>query len=113
MEISEVQALKEENERLKRQIKEQAVSASTYVMPPPPPIGGNHQEPKKQDQGIGPPDIARPMLNKPRKNSVQPPTVTFVPEKSHYGPLPEHSHVQTRYKHNATVYGMCKLILLS
>ncbi|KAI9242215.1 MAG: hypothetical protein BYD32DRAFT_271381 [Podila humilis] len=93
---SEVQALKEENERLKRQIKEQAVAASTYAMPPPQHFGDKYHDLKKQDQGVRPPDHTRPMFNKPRTNSVQLPIVVPTPEKSYSGSHPEQPHVQTR-----------------
>lgn len=96
--FSEVQALKEENERLKRQIKEQAVAASTYAMPPPQPFGDKYQDPKRLDQGVGPPDQTRQVFSKPRKNSVQHPIVVSAPEKLHSGSHPEKTHVQTRYR---------------
>lgn len=96
---SEVQVLKEENKRLKRQIKEQAVAASVHAMPSPQLFEDKYQDPKKQDQDVGPPDHTRPMFNKPRKNSVQLPIVVSAPEKSYSGSHPEQPHVQTRYRH--------------
>ncbi|KAF9385703.1 hypothetical protein CPB97_004562 [Podila verticillata] len=92
---SEVQVLKEENKRLKRQIKEQAVAASVHAMPSPQLFEDKYQDPKKQDQDVGPPDHTRPMFNKPRKNSVQLPIVVSAPEKSYSGSHPEQPHVQT------------------
>ncbi|KAG0027836.1 hypothetical protein BGZ81_005246 [Podila clonocystis] len=100
---SEIQALKEENEKLKRRVKEQTVVANAYHIPQTQPFGHKYQKLEKQDQGIGPPGNTRPMINKPRKNSVQLPIVASVPEKSHSGLPPEKSHVQARARSHASV----------